>query len=294
MKTIVNFADSPLIERQHARQGTFRMHDLLHGPEGTSGNFFLQLARTYDNFYSPRHRHNFDQIRVQLEGTADFDRDGEMSPGTVGYFPEGVHYGPQSITNESFTLVLQFGGASRSGYISEATFQAGVAKLKASGTFDKGIYKTTKADGSVRSRDAYEAVWEDINGRPLKYPENRYQKPVFLEPGAFVWRESNGRPGVARRHLLTASEDEVQLAQWKLEPGAQITIENNTIVFVLDGEGSSDGRAWAKWSTLYSGETQGQMEANTTVVLFEMRLARLFSAAHSTMEESGVLAGQAA
>ncbi len=272
MDTIVNFADRPLVERAHARQGMFRAHSMLDGPAGTPGNFYLQLSRTYSDFLSPRHRHNFEQIRVQIEGPADFDRDGVMEPGTVGYFPEGVHYGPQSISGESLTLVLQFGGASGSGYIPEAQFQEGVEKLKATGTFDKGVYKSTGADGRVRSRDAYEAVWEDINGRALKYPANRYQKPVFIDPEAFAWREKNGQVGASRRHLLTASEGELRLASWKLEPGARIQVEPNTIVFVNQGQGHSDGQAWDKWSTLYSGKRAGQLEAVSQVVLLEIRL----------------------
>jgi hypothetical protein len=195
-----------------------------------------------------------------------------MEPGTIAYFPEGVFYGPQSITGESLTLVLQFGGASGSGYISEATFQAGVEKLKASGTFEKGIYRSAQPDGSIRSTDAYEAVWEDLNGRRLKYPRSRYQKPVFLDPESFNWREADHDPGVARRHLLTASEGEMRLTQWKLEPGKQTTLEANTIVFIMQGKGQSNLHPWDKWSTLYSGTSPLTLLANSSVVLLEIRL----------------------
>src|SRR5690606_38458334 len=108
-----------MVERVHARGGKFQACTLLQGEEGTIGNFFLTIARTFDDFESPRHRHNFDQVRLQLEGDADFTRDGIMTPGMVGYFPEGVFYGPQKNPGESLTVVLQFGGASRSGYLSE-------------------------------------------------------------------------------------------------------------------------------------------------------------------------------
>ncbi|MCY1165988.1 hypothetical protein D9M73_59040 [compost metagenome] len=275
MTTLVNFADVPLVERQHARQGTFRAHPMLHGTDGTPGNFFLQLSRTYADFLSPRHRHNFEQIRVQLEGPADFDRDGVMQQGSVGYFPEGVFYGPQSISGESLTLVLQFGGASGSGYISEARFQAGVEKLKATGTFEQGIYRSTRPDGSVRSKDAYEAVWEDLNGRALKYPGSRYQKPVLLDPEAFAWQETDDDAGTARRHLLTASEGELRLAQWKLASGKQVTLEANTIVFVMEGQGQTNGSEWDKWSTLYSGESPLTLAAKSPAVLLEICLPNI-------------------
>ncbi len=282
MTTLVNFSDVPLVERQHARQGTFRAHSMLHGHEGSPGNFFLQLSRTYADFLSPRHRHNFEQIRVQLEGPADFDRDGVMESGTLGYFPEGVFYGPQSISGESLTLVLQFGGASGSGYIPEAAFQAGVEKLKGSGTFEKGVYRSTRADGSKYSQDAYEAVWEDLNGRELKYPGSRYQKPVFIDPEAFSWRETGQDVGVARRHLLSATEGELRLAQWKLAPGSQITLEANTLVFVLQGQGHTVGRDWDKWSALYSDASPLTLAASTPVVLLEIRLPDISAQADSS------------
>lgn len=294
MTTLVNFADVPLVERQHARQGTFRAHPMLHGPDGTPGNFFLQLSRTYADFLSPRHRHNFEQIRVQLEGPADFDRDGVMEPGTLGYFPEGVFYGPQSISGESLTLVLQFGGASGSGYIPEAAFQAGVEKLKASGTFEQGVYRSTRPEGSKYSQDAYEAVWEYLNGRALKYPGSRYQKPVFLDPEAFGWRETGHDAGVARRHLLTASEGELRLAQWKLAPGSQITLEANTLVFVLQGQGHTLGRGWDKWSTLYSDASPLTLEATSPVVLLEIRLPDIPTQAQAGSTESAAVLEQTA
>ena len=51
-------------------------------------NFSLIVARTPGRF-SPRHRHNFEQFRFQLEGTANYGRTGKLKPGMLGYFPEG-------------------------------------------------------------------------------------------------------------------------------------------------------------------------------------------------------------
>ena len=115
MTRIINLSEIPVLERTHARAGLFRAQALLAGLEGSPDNFFLQLSQTFSDFASPRHRHNFDQVRVQLKSDADFARDGVMQPGMVAYFPEGVFYGPQSISGESLTLVLQLGGASGAG-----------------------------------------------------------------------------------------------------------------------------------------------------------------------------------
>ena len=49
------------------------------------------FSSTSDNlegdFSSPRHRHNFDQFRFQIEGTMNFDRNGKMTAGRLGLFP---------------------------------------------------------------------------------------------------------------------------------------------------------------------------------------------------------------
>src|SRR5690348_12935229 len=74
---------------QH-RQGMFRYRTVAAGEPGTPGNFILEMVRTTDDFFSPRHKHNFDQFRYQLEGEFDFDRNGKMTPGIIGYFPEGT------------------------------------------------------------------------------------------------------------------------------------------------------------------------------------------------------------
>jgi len=276
MQKILNLRDLEMIERVHARGGKFRYYPLLSGEDGNAGNFFLQLSNTFDDFDSPRHRHNFDQVRVQIEGDADFARDGKMTPGMVGYFPEGVYYGPQSIAGESLTLVLQFGGASRSGYLSEAEFQRGIAELKKTGSFERGVYKTAKPDGGTRNQDAYEAVWEHLRGRELRYPPSRYDKPVFMNPAAAAWEHEGLPAGIARKHLGTFSEARTALTQFRLDPQARLEVPANTIVFVLSGQGIADaGGAWEARSSLYSGRQPGAIVAQAPGEVLAIELPRL-------------------
>ena len=74
---------------QH-RGGAFHYRHLLNGTPGTIGNFQFDIGQIEGDFVSPRHRHNFDQFRFQLEGTMNFDRNGRIGPGTFGCFPEGA------------------------------------------------------------------------------------------------------------------------------------------------------------------------------------------------------------
>ena len=114
---------------------------------GTLDNFQLGVGVSQGDFYSPRHRHNFEQIRVQLDGALSYDRDGVMSAGIVGYFPEGVFYGPQSQKPEDVATaaVLQFGGASGSGYLSNKETRAAMEELNKLGEFKDGVFRRREA-----------------------------------------------------------------------------------------------------------------------------------------------------
>ena len=191
---VIHLDDVPLVGRPNIRGGTLLSRRLLCGESGTPGNFSLQLSST-PTYYSPRHRHNFDQIRYQLSGDFDFSTDGVMKPGMVAYFPEGTYYGPQRCENGSETLVLQFGGASRSGYLSAEEHERAAAELASRGTFSNGVYTPLKPDGGKINKDAYEAVWEQVNRRLLVYPGERYLRPVFMDPENFDWQPVAGQPG---------------------------------------------------------------------------------------------------
>jgi hypothetical protein len=237
MVQVISLESVPLIERPHVREGVFQSRRILNGVPGTPGNFSLQLGVT-PRYYAPRHRHNFDQVRYQIEGDFDFAADGVMKPGSIAYFPEGTYYGPQASAAANSTLVLQFGGASRSGYISPEQYEKAPAELSKHGTFAKGIYTRLKLDGSKIHKDAYEAVWEEVNGRALVYPRERYVRPVFMDPESFHWTPLANRPGVSLKHLGQFSERRTRIAFCKIAPGAALDLDENSIYFVTQGLGS--------------------------------------------------------
>lgn len=249
---VISLESVPLIERQHVREGVFRSRRILNGTPGTPGNFSLQIG-VAPSYYSPRHRHNFDQVRYQLDGDFDFAADGVMKAGMVGYFPEGTYYGPQSSAAENSTLVLQFGGASGSGYISPEQYEKASAELAKHGTFAKGVYTQLKADGGKINKDAYEAVWEQVNGRPLVYPSERYTRPVFMDPESFDWISLEDDPGVNWKNLGEFSERRTRVALYKISPGATLRLAENSIYFVLAGSGTADGKPIERHATIYLG-----------------------------------------
>src|SRR5215471_4015268 len=177
------------------RGGTFHYRNLMEGMPGTRDNFQLSMGRNDKDFVSPRHRHNFEQFRFQLEGDLDFARDGKMTPGMVGFFPEGASYGPQTSEATATTIVLQFGGASGSGYLSRKEVKQGMDELKQFGAFETGVYRRHPGTPGKRNVDAYQAIWEHVNHRALEYPEPRYGGASMLDSADFRWVPT-GYPGV--------------------------------------------------------------------------------------------------
>ena len=232
------------------REGVIRAVRILEGEPGPD-NFALKLVNIQGDFFSPRHRHNFDQVRLQLEGSFDYDRDGCFTPGAIGYFPEGTRYGPQTSSGNTWNLLLQFGGASGSGYTAESEEEHAAAALREKGKFEKGVYTYFNSEGTKINQDAYEAVWEHIHGRPLVYPKERYERPVFMNSNAFEWVPLQDQPGVARKMMGVFSERETKLAFYKLEPGAKLALEENSFYFVLSGTGEVNGEAVGKHTTVH-------------------------------------------
>ena len=274
MVQVISLESIPMVERPNIREGTLRSRRLLTGEPGTPGNFSLQLSST-PTYYSPRHRHNFDQVRFQLQGDFDFSTDGIMKPGCVAYFPEGTYYGPQSSPSPSETLVLQFGGASGSGYLSAEQFEQATAELAQNGTFAKGVYSTLKPDGGKINKDAYEAVWERVSGRPLVYPRERYLHPVFMDPGGFDWVPVADQPGADCKHLGEFSELRTRIELYRIAPGANLRLAGHSIYFVAAGSGAVAAQTFSKHATIHLHESeQAIATAGEQVELLQIGLPR--------------------
>ena len=216
---------------------------LLTGEEGAPDNYRLNFSRQTGPFYSPRHKHNFDQLRIILGGGAmNYGPDRWIQPGELAYFPEGTPYGPQDYDTARYGMTLQFGGASGSGYISLKRMKEGMEALKQHGTFEKGIFRRSGdlAPGVKRNRDSYEAVWEYINGQPLKYPKPRYNEPILIKPRHFEWQDDPAQQGVAVKRLGSFSERQIEFAMLRVAASAAATIAARPgiqIGIVLAGSG---------------------------------------------------------
>lgn len=233
---------------------------LLTGEENTPDNFRLTLGRDRGGHENPRHRHNFDQIRMSLKGTLSIADGVDLEEGQVGYFPEGTYYGPQKpATAERITLVLQFGGASLSGFISTRQMQQGFDALSCCGEFQSGVFYRRTGDGP-KTQDAFEAVWEQVRGRKLVYPPPRYDAPILMTPSRFRWIEIPRPPGAAGKLLGVFTKRGTRIEMLRLPGGTSVALGEPSarlLAFALSGAGHSRGEEWGDQSAwqIEAGET---------------------------------------
>ena len=216
---VAHAEDSAKIDSIRGAEREFKT--LLTGDEAALDNFRLYFVRQKGEVDVPRHKHNFDQIRMCLEGGRQNYGAGKwIAPGEIAYFPEGTPYGPEQSDTERLSITLQFGGASGSGFVGSARLQQAKDEMKEFGTFEKGIFKRIGqlGPGEKRNQDAYEAIWEHVNKRKLVYPKPRYGEPILIKPANFEWETSEEQPGFARKQLCVFSERHLQFAIAKLEP----------------------------------------------------------------------------
>lgn len=237
---VVQGDEIPLVRGLEYRGGVFHSRRLLEGTPGTVDNFALSVGVSQGDFFSPRHRHNFEQIRVQLDGEAGFDRDGTMTPGMVGYFPEGVFYGPQSQKPGpvSINAVLQFGGASGCGYLSGKETRAAMEELNKLGEFKNGVFRRKEPLYGNKNTDGNRAIWEHHHGRPIVMPKPRYPKAIMMDSANYNWVPVDGVPGVSEKLLGVFTERRSEASLLKLEPGASYQAKGRGVYLVLRGKGA--------------------------------------------------------
>jgi hypothetical protein len=232
----VRYADTPLQRRGvNHRVGAFEFKDLGQGRPGDPANFYLRMVTSHGDFFSPRHLHNFDQVRVQLRGAFSFAEDGVMQPGCIGYFPEGTPYGPQTSAEDTMQLVMQLGGPGGSGYVGEEERVADVAALARVGRFERGRYFGPD-DRGASGVDSFEAVWEYALKRPVRYPSARLAKPLLAYPEAWVWSAIDGWPAARCKTLWDFGPRTVACRIVALDAGAALE--------TLDALGARGPRTW--------------------------------------------------
>jgi hypothetical protein len=258
------------------RGGNIDFRRLHRGTTGEPGNFEWSLIQTTEQYATPRHRHNFDQIHHILEGRHSWGPGQWMPAGSVGYFTEGCFYGPQQ-GGGALQLGLQFGGASGNGFMDYDQLRAGNAALIERGTFHDGTYSWTDEHGKPHNADGYEAIWEHVNGRTIQYPEPRYASPIIIYPDAMQWRSSPSEAGVSIRHAGTFGERNTAVRFIGMEPSASHRVDavgTTVLHYVKRGTlRTNDGTPVAAGSALcLRPGTSDQLTALEATEIYEIRL----------------------
>jgi hypothetical protein len=201
------------------REGLLAQKHLLFGQDDSPTNYDLNMGRAgAGGWRTPRHRHNFDQIRYVIKGQLPYGENLFLPEGTIAYFPESVPYGPQERAEGLETMVLQFGGASGQGYLSVARREAANAALNKKGSFKSGMFTYTDEQGIVQTIDGSAACFEQATGQNLEFAPPRYTDVVAMDPEAFVWQEEE--TGVYVKTLGIFTERGARISFVKLDPEA--------------------------------------------------------------------------
>ncbi|MFC3097493.1 cupin domain-containing protein [Alteraurantiacibacter palmitatis] len=251
---IVHCAEMPWGESLVAQRGAtdgMAHKRIFEGEEGSPDNFMLVMSREPSSYFSPRHRHPWDQIRFCLEGKIPIAKGLYVEGGEIAYFPEGAHYGPQEGGTDRIVLLLQFGGASGQGFIGPDRLKSARLEMEKAGAFARGVY-TVETPQGVRNTDAYEAVWAHEKGAAPAYAEPAYKTPVVMRPVALAW-EPAGAAGLSCKRLGVFPHRGLDVTQWRVAAGSQLALEPGAqlrFVFVSSGAGTANGTQVRRWSAL--------------------------------------------
>jgi len=224
---------------------------LFEGTEDSADNYLLVMAREPNTYFSPRHRHPWDQVRFCLEGSIPIAKGVFVDSGEIAYFPESAHYGPQEGGEDRVVVLLQFGGASGQGFIGPDRLKHARLEMAEHGRFEDGVYKRDVAEGR-RNRDAYGAIWLHVKGNVPTYAEPAYKMPIVMRPSALPWTVSR-EPGVSTRAIGVFPHRGLNITSYRLGPGGSHALPVDTalrLLFFTAGTGHIEKNELRHWSAV--------------------------------------------
>jgi hypothetical protein len=203
-------------------------------------------------FTAPRHRHNFDQIRLTLSGETDYGYEQIAGPGDATFFPAGAYYGPERFEAAEIFL-LQWSPD----WVTREQSDAAYVELAKTGEFKDGLYVSIGDDGQEVRKDGTNAVWEAVNGKPLVIPSPKYQQPILMRPEGFDWKRTSDGVGVRDLGHFTDADLNIVTYRWSDAATLQLSEERTYILWIDSGAVSLDGRRLGENTILFSdfGET---------------------------------------
>jgi hypothetical protein len=236
--------------------------------------WFVYTESDNPEHFSPRHRHNFDQIRIGLGGVSSYGKH-VLRERMIGYFPEGAYYGPHTVRELPTQLAaLQMDGPSRSGYLSQRLIEPAARELKERGEFRKGIYYPHEG----KAMEAFQATWAHAAGKPVVFPKPRFDEPVFMHLDAFAWVRTPEAGVETKRIAVFGDGDQgLRIGMIRLERGASHRFgddRQSIIAFVLNGDARAGDQPLSRYSAvlLEPGETLALEGGSAQTELIELVL----------------------
>ncbi len=261
------------------RDGKLEQKFLLQGDDDLPNNYLLNVGLTGGGGWgTPRHRHNFDQIRYVLKGKYPASPHKIMDEGSVGYFPESIHYGPQDRPEGLEMMVIQFGGASGAGFLSTPRREAANEALKSKGEFKAGIFTWVDEKGQKHNVDGATACYEEAMGKKMVLAPPRYDDIITMDPNSYAWVKSD-TPGVSTKVLGVFTERETKIAFIKVDAGATFKTGNRTsieVLFMSQGSITIEGKTYGEKTAveLLPTDKSVDIKANEDSLFFSVTLPR--------------------
>lgn len=191
--------------------------------------------RKKDEYYSPVHRHNFDQTRYVVEGEIDFGHELIARDGDFVYFPASTHYGITVRSEGCLVFTVQTHGPDWAYFPTRAEAGEGTRALQKISEVDREVGVVRWPDGRVQ--DTYEALWENLTGRPMEYPTPRYTTPCLIRSLGFAWRPTSQK-GVRVQTLASFNGVGPAASKLSIDTGASLAplvAGQHAIMAVLTG-----------------------------------------------------------
>ncbi|MER5628031.1 hypothetical protein ABT061_44145 [Streptosporangium sp. NPDC002544] len=200
-------------------------------------------------FTAPRHRHDFEQIRISMTGEQDFGRGQVTEEGWIAYFPAGAYYGPERIDGASI-FQIQWSDA----WVSRAAHDRAYEELSRTGEFTGGEYFYTDENGERQTKDGLNAIWEHVFGRPAAsaIPAPRYPEPILMNPDAFSYVEDGS--GVSAKILGRFTERDLTITKirWDEPVGYVMPGDRTYCMFTNTGDVTVEGRTYGRHTVIWS------------------------------------------
>ena len=253
------------------RSGVYTFQEFPIHDDSAGIHFNTFFCRHPTGFHAPEHKHNFDQVRYVISGEASYGKL-RCGPGSFGYFPEGVPYGPES-HRDTNQILLQFPGPTHGPFFDRETTAKASPRMREAGyVFADGM--CTRPDGTTA--DGLEACWEFLAGHKIEYPRPRYGKPVFVNTQHLPWRPFE--EGVAIKPLGYFNENGPNSFLVRFDPGASTQPGRLGCMqarFVIDGEVDYAGQSCPGVSVLFypAGAPYEAMHSRDGAVVLVVQLA---------------------